>query len=553
MKQTRRVLLSFVVALGTAGLAGAQGHGGGGGKTPPPLYDDLGSWHRAITTPSESVQAYFDQGLRLLLAFNLEEAERSFEEAAARDPQCAMCFWGIGMSLSPHYNLPGLPDRTAAGARAVAQGLAVAADKPEIERDLLTTLAKRLADPPPATPEGYAALDRAYAEGMAALAKKYPDDADIQAYYAESLMDLRPWKLWEPDGKPAPGTLEIVDQLQEVLDRYPDHPGANHMLIHALEASPHPERAVAAAERVARTMPGAAHMVHMPAHIWSRLGRWEDSAQANRDAIAVDARYVETNPGIRNGFYMMYFGHNYQFLWWSALMEGRYAEAIQNGRAVATATPIEMLRAFPGYDFLLGYGIWTDLAFGKNEAVLAEPAPPAEFAYAVGVWRAARGIALVRLGRLDEAARELASIESALKVMPADAFEGLNLAPALLGLARDWLAGELAIARGDLDGGLARLRAAFDAEQALGYNEPPDWYVSVAPALGGALLRAGRTEEAAKVFRRDLESYRENGWALAGLAACFARAPESAEAAAVRARFDAAWKRADSPAPFGIH
>jgi tetratricopeptide (TPR) repeat protein len=387
---------------------------------------------------------------------------------------------------------------------------------------------------------------------MAALAKKYPDDPEIQAYYAESLMDLRPWKLWQPDGTPAPGTLEIVEQLQKVLDRYPDHPGANHMLIHALEASPHPERAVAAAERVARTMPGAAHMVHMPAHIWSRLGRWEDSAQANRDAIAVDARYVESNPAVRNGFYMMYFGHNYQFLWWSALMEGRYAEAIENGRAVATETPIEMLRAFPGYDFLLGYGIWTDLAFGKYEAVLAEPAPPSEFGYAVGVWRAARGIALVRLARLDEAARELASIESTLKVMPADAIEGLNSTPALLGLARDWLAGELAIARGDLDGGLIRLRAAFDAEQALSYNEPPDWYVSVAPALGGALLSAGRVEEAAKVFRRDLEIYRENGWALAGLAVCLDRGPASTEAAAVRARFDAAWKRADSPAPFSL-
>jgi tetratricopeptide (TPR) repeat protein len=549
---SRALRTVILVAFGWASLARAQGHGGGAGSTPPPLFDDLGTYHRAITTSSESVQAYFDQGLRLLLAFNLEEAQRSFAEAAARDPRCAMCFWGLGMSLSPHYNLPGLPDRTSAGARAVANGLAVADDKPEIERDLLSTLARRLADPPPSAPEGYAALDRAYAEGMETLAKKYPDDLDVQDFYAEALMDLRPWKLWQADGSPAPGTLEIIEQVQWVLARNPDHPGANHLLIHALEASPHPERAIEAASRVARTMPGAAHMVHMPAHIWSRLGRWEEAAEVNRAAIRVDDRYLESSPAIRNGFYMMYYGHNHQFLWWSALMSGRHGEAIEEARAVAAGTPLEMLRAFPGYDFLLEYAIWTQLTFGKNLETLAEPAPPAEFAYATGVWRAARGLALLRLKRLTEAQAELDPIEAALSKMPSDALQGLNPASTLLGLARDWLAGELAIARGDVPGGLARLRAAFDTERGLGYNEPPDWYVSVAPALGRALLLAGRFDEASRVFAQDLDVYRENGWSLSGLAESLGRAGKSQEAAAARARFVAAWQRADSPPPFAV-
>jgi len=506
MNRTLKTVI--LISCGWAGLARAQGHGGGGGSTPPPLFDDLGTYHRAITTSSESVQAYFDQGLRFLLAFNLEEAQRAFAEAAARDPRCAMCFWGVGMSLSPHYNLPGLPERTSAGARAVARGLAVAGDKPEIERDLLEVLAHRLADPPPSAPEGY--------------------------------------------GSPAPGTLEIIDQLQRVLARDPDHPGANHLLIHALEASPHPERAVEAAQRVARTMPGAAHMVHMPSHIWSRLGRWEESAEVNRAAIRVDDRYVESSPAIRNGFYMMYYGHNHQFLWWSALMSGRHAEALEEARAVAAGTPLEMLRTFPGYDFLLEYAVWTELAFGRNLEVLAEPAPPEEFAYATGVWRAARGLALVRLDRLPEAQAELDRIESTLAKLPGEALEGLNSASALLGLARDWLAGELAIARGDVAGGLARLRVAFDAERALGYNEPPDWYVSVAPALGRALLAAGRFDDAARVFAQDLDHYRENGWSLAGLAESLDRAGRRQEAAAARARFAGAWRRADSPPPFAV-
>jgi tetratricopeptide (TPR) repeat protein len=522
-----------------------------GDRTSPPLFDDLGDYHRKVTTSSESVQAYFDQGLRLLFAFNLEEAQKSFEEAVARDPQCAACYWGLGMSVSPHYNLAGLPERTAAGARAVAKGLAVAGDKPAIERDLLEALAKRLSDPAPDTPEGYAALDRAYAEAMEKLAKKYPDDLEVQAYYAESLMNLRPWRLYTLEGDPEPGTLEIVAQLEAVLAKNANHPGANHMMIHALEASKTPEKAVASAERVGKTMPGAAHMVHMPAHIWAQIGRWDLAAQSNRDAIAVDTRYVAKVPAATRGFYGMYYGHNYQFLWWAAVQQGRYAESIENARAVVAGTPLEMLRAFPGYDTMLEYPIWTQIRFAKWSEALAEPAPPEDFVYATAVWRAARGIALARSGRAAEAAVELEAVNAAHAALPEGSIQVLNDAKVLLGIGRDWLAAEVALAEGERQAAIASLRSAFEAEGTLVYSEPSDWYVSVGPYLAEALLADGQADAAAKVLAVELGRYRDTGWALALYGDALEKAGKPAEAKAARERFRSVWAAADTPAPAG--
>ena len=549
-----RLALRFAAPLGVAlavPLAALQGHGSAEpGRAAPPLFDDLGTYHRPITTSSPSVQAYFDQGLRLLFAFNLEEAERSFAEAAARDPDCAMCFWGLGMSLSPHYNLPGSAERTAAGARAVAAGLAVSEGKPAIERDLLAALSRRLADPAPENAAGFAALNDSYAAAMAELAARDPDDLDVQAYHAEALMNLRPWQLWEMDGSPAPGTTEILAILEAVLARDADHPGANHMLIHALEASPTPQRAEAAAERIAATMPGAAHVVHMPAHIWAQLGRWADAAEANRRAIEVDRSYLARSPAAAAGFYGMYYGHNYQFLWWAACQTGRYAEAIENAHAAAAGMSYDTLREFPGMDFFLGYPIWTQIRFARWQEALAEEAPPAEFTYARGTWHAARGIAQARAGRVAEARAELRGVEEAIAAQPEGAVQVFNSAILLLGIGRDWLAGEIARAEGDLEAGIDRLRAAFGAEGRLVYDEPADWYISTGPALGEALLAAGRADEAAAVFRLDLERYPENGWSLAGLAASLS-AGTAAELDAVRRRFRRAWATADTSPPFG--
>jgi tetratricopeptide (TPR) repeat protein len=542
--------IAALVTLLSASPAAAQGHGDGvpADRKPPPLFEGLGTHSRPVTTASPSVQAYFDQGLRWLMAFNMEEAQRSFAEGAARDPECAMCWWGVGMANSPHYNLSGIPERTAAGARAVAKGLGVAADKPAIEREMLEALSVRLTDPAPTTAEGFLALDTAYAERAAALAARYPDDLDLRAFHAEALMNLRPWRLWEkPSGTPAPGTEKILALLESVLAADPDHPGANHLYIHALEASPFPERAVAAAERIGRSMPGAAHVVHMPSHIWSRIGRW--AAAVNRTAIEVDRAYVARSPEALAGFYSMYYAHNYQFLWWAALMSGRYAEAVENARAVVAGTPVQMLRDFPGWDFLLGYPVWTHLRFGRFDAALAEPGPPEEFPYVTGVWRAARGLALVGLGRLDEARAELAEAERHRARLPEGATAGFNSAAHLLGLAIDWAAGEIAVAGGETEAGLARLRSAVAAEDLQVDDDPPDWYMPSRPALGRALLAAGRPAEAVEVFAEDLRKFPENGWSLAGLGESLAAAGRAEEAAAARARLDAAWSLADVPAP----
>ena len=310
-----------------------------------------------------------------------------------------------------------------------------------------------------------------------------------------------------------------------------------------MEASPQPEKALAAAGRIGSLNPGAAHMVHMPSHIYARTGRWEQASEANRQAIGIDKKYLESAGPL--GFYFMYAAHNYQFLWFTALMEGRSAEALENARAVVAQAPVEMLQEMPGYNFLLGYPIWSLVRLGRWQEVLAEPAPPLGFPYVRAVWHAARGIALVGLGKLDEAAAERELMRSVAASVPADATQGLNSAHTLLAVAAGILDGRLAAARGQMDEAVQRLQAAVQAEDTLLYNEPPDWYYPARHDLGAVLQAAGRPAEAQKVWEEDLRRNPENGWALAGLAASLQAQKKEKEAAAVRERFAKAWARAD--------
>jgi tetratricopeptide (TPR) repeat protein len=534
-----------------AGAAPAHPHAHGGQAAPAaakaPLFPNLGPYHRPITTRSPKAQRYFDQGMALLYAFNLEEAQRSFEAAAAADPRCAICRWGVAMALAPHINLPALPERTVAAHRAAAEAVKLAKGASAVERALIAAVARRSAEPPPADPAAQRALDSAYADAMREVAKRFPVDMDAQALFAEAMMDLRPWDLWTADGKPQPGTAEILATLERALTLDANHPGANHYYIHAVEASPHPEKALDSADRIGALIPGAAHIVHMPSHIYARVGRWDQASEANRQAIAVDRAYIEqVHP---QGFYFMYVAHNFQFLQATAAMEGRSAEALANAREVVAHAPLEMLRQMPGNDFVLGYPIWALVRFGRFAEVVAEPAPPVGFPYANAVWHAARGIAFARLGKLDEAAAEEAAVARAAAELPADATEALNPAAALTGIARDLTAGEIAAARGDLPAAVERFESAVKAEDGLRYNEPPDWYLSTRHALGAALARAGRDAEAQAVWEEDLRRQPENGWALAGLAASLGRQKKEAEAAAVEARLRQAWSQADVPLP----
>jgi tetratricopeptide (TPR) repeat protein len=543
--------LSFALALGAgAGAAAAQGHAmhsEAPKEAPAPLFTDLGAYHRAVTTASPEAQSYFDQGLRLLYAFNLEEAQRSFEAATKADPQCGMCFWGVAMSLGPHINLAALPDRTKAGYAAARQAAAHNTGASPVEKALIAAVNRRFADPPPSDPALQAGLDKGYADAMREVARQFPDDLDVAALSAEAMMDLRPWDLWTQDGKPQPGTDEILATLERVLAKNPSHPGANHYYIHAVEASPHPEKALAAADRIAALIPGAAHIVHMPSHIYARVGRWEDASEANRRAIAVDQSYLAKAGPL--GFYFMYTAHNYQFLWSTALMEGRSAEALANARAMVAQMPVEMMRQMPGFDFAFGYPIWTLVRFERWDEVLKEPAPPEGFPYAEGVWHAARGLALAHLNRFDEAAAERKKVADLAAATPIEAVEGLSSARSLLAIAEGLLAGHLAARKGQIDEAVIHLQSAVETEDNLRYNEPPDWYYPSRQELGAVLQAAGRAADAQKVWEEDLKRRPHNGWSLHGLAASLSAQKKEKEAAAVRAEAAKAWEKADVPAP----
>jgi tetratricopeptide (TPR) repeat protein len=554
----------LVLSLAASGALAQHGHGAAAPPEPaapstptqadaPPLYDTLGSYHFAITTYRDDAQEYFDQGLRWMHAFNLEEAEAAFRAAAGRDPSCAMCRWGVAFSLGPHINLPAIPERTAAAATEIEQARRLAGASPRaatrLERALIDAMVHRYSNPAPATPEEQKALDVAYAVAMRAVARTYHEEAEVQFLLAESLMDLHPWDLWTSDGQPKEWTPEIIAAIERGLALDPKHPGLHHLHIHAVEAGPDPDRALASADYLRQAMPGAAHMVHMPGHIYMRVGRYADAATQNERAAAVDGSYLaQASPNV--SFYrMLYEPHNIDFLAAAAQMEGRSAAALLAARAVEHHLTPEALAQMPGFDFLLNRSLWTLLHFGRYTEVLAAPLPPESFPYATAMAHAARGIALVQSDRLDDAEAALAAVDRSLAAVPEGATQGLNQARALGAIGRDLLAGLLLTARGadrsSSDEGVARLLAAAAAEDQIVYNEPSDWYFPARHVVGPALLRLGRVTEAERVFRADLAENRDNGWSLAGLAVALERQGKAAEAAATRAKLAVAWARAD--------
>jgi tetratricopeptide (TPR) repeat protein len=507
-----------------------------------PLFDNLGTHHHKITTKMPLAQRYFDQGLRLVYAFNHDEAVRAFKEAARLDPNCAMAYWGIGLALGPNYNLPLDPERNQAAYAATQQAVKLAPKASAAERAYIAALAKRYSLAPGADRK---ALDRAYADAMREVAHSHPDDTDAATLFAESLMDLRPWALWTLDGQPQPGTLEIVATLEAVLKKDPMHPGANHYYIHAIEASPHPERGLVAAERLHNLVPGAGHLVHMPSHIYMRTGRYGDAADANAQAIKVDEAYIAAAKP--SGVYpMMYYPHNIHFFWAAASMEGRSADAIRAAREVTNGVSPEMVTEMDMLEYFVPTALFALTRFGKWDDILKEPAPPLDQTYATGIWHYARGLALAANGRLDQAAGEQQAVAAAAAAIPPDRIIGDNTPPAaLLHIAAETLAGEIAARRGQTDEAIKHLQEAVRAQDALPYTEPPPWYYPVRQSLGAVLLAAGRPGDAEAVYRDDLQRNPENGWSLYGLWQALRARKAEAEAAAVDERFRKAWARAD--------
>jgi tetratricopeptide (TPR) repeat protein len=358
-------------------------------------------------------------------------------------------------------------------------------------------------------------------------------------------MDLRPWDLWSHEGEPRPETPEVLAALEGVLARNPRHPAANHYYIHAVEASAHPEKALASAQRLGELAPAAGHLVHMPAHIFMRMGRYEEAAEANRRAILAEDAYIEKAKP--EGFHWMYVAHNPQFLMAAAAMQGKSEEAVAAARRAVGYLGPEMLRHMPGLDLGLAYPQWMLVRFGRWDDALSEPAPPADFPFATAMWHAGRALAFSAQGKAVEAERERAAMTTAAASVPADANEGNNPASRLLAIASGLVGGELALRAGRGDDGLRQLQEAVRQEDALTYNEPSDWYYPVRHHLGAALLALGRAVDAQAVYEEDLRRNPENGWALVGLAAGLRAGGRAPEAAAARARFTRAWQRADVP------
>lgn len=506
-----------------------------------PLFDDLGSLHHPITTASEQAQRYFDQGLRLVYAFNHEEAIHSFEEAARVDPSAAMAYWGIALALGPNIN-QGMgkgEERRAVEMVKKAQALAPRANSKE--QAYIQALATRYLGQKGAKRK---ALDMAYADAMRKVTQRFPDDADAWTLFAEALMVLRPWDYWARDGRPQPGTEEILLALETALARNPDHPGACHYYIHAVEASPTPERAISCAQRLPDLMPGAGHLVHMPAHIYVRLGKYRESSDRNAEAVRVDREYLAKRK-LRGMYPDGYYAHNVHFLWASLAMEGRSADALKTARDLAAMISPEEARKERWKEPYLSIPLFSLIRFGQWDEMLRETPPPEGLRLMQGLWRLGRGLAHVAQGRLPSAEAEHFVLAGLTKRLGRNRTQEEKTERTLLQIAERVLAGELAARRQRYEEAIRALKEAVRLEDGLRDNEPPLWPLPTRQYLGTVLLMAGKHAEAEREYREDLKKNRENPWGLFGLAQSLRAQHKTDEAASVEERFQAAWARAD--------
>lgn len=509
-----------------------------------PLYGDLGDHRYEISTSEPQAQRYFDQGLRLYYGFNHAEAIRSLGEAQRLDPTCAMCWWAEALAWGPNINLAMDSVSAVAAYAAVQKALDLRDGASDRERALIDALAVRYAAIPPTD---RTALDQAYAEAMEGVVERFPDDDEVSVLYAESIMNLMPWDYWTDDGRPQPGMADALAHLERVLERNSRHPGACHFYIHAVEKL-YPERALPCAERLAALMPGAGHLVHMPGHIYIRVGRYLDAVQANEHAVHADETYIrDQQPGM--GMYTGgYYPHNYDFMAFAAMMIGRSADAIGAAETVASLIPPDAFGT-PGMDFLQHWSVRPLLLrvrFARWDELLAAEAPPADRAHSRAIWHYVRGRALVTTGDAAGARIELQALRAVLNGGELHPLRlEFNPSPEVVRIADGVLSGWIEAGAGRFDEAILALRAAVAHEDALLYGEPPEWTVPARHDLGAVLLLAGRVEEAERVFREDLDRFPENGWSLHGLAASLRAQGRVEEAVGIEADFRRAWRTAD--------
>ncbi|MDP3092611.1 MAG: hypothetical protein Q8N04_18195 [Nitrospira sp.] len=504
------------------------------------LFTDLGTLRHPITTTSDQAQHYFDQGLRLVYAFNHEEAIRSFEEAARLDPTAAMAYWGIALALGPNINAPMAKADERRAWEALQKARTQAGRVSSAEQRYIEALGKRYS----AKGGSRVALDKAYASAMRTVRQQSPDDPDAGVLFAEALMDLRPWDFWMSDGRPHPGTDEMVSMLEAVLARYPDHPGACHYYIHVVEASPKPERALACAERLAGLMPGAGHLVHMPAHIYLRLGKYHEAAEGNAHAVHVDKDYL-AGRALSGDYADGYFTHNLHFLWASLMMEGRQAEALKTARELTGTITEAEARKERWKEFYLPAPVFSLIRFGRWEDLLHEPVPPKGLRVQEGMWRLGRGLASAAVGRVPGAEGEHFVLAGLAKQFRRDRSPEDKTARTMLQIAERLLAGDIAARRQKYDEAIRILREGVALEESLAYTEPPYWPIPVRHYLGATLLTAGRPAEAEQVYREDLRRHPQNGWSLWGLTQSLRAQHKGGDADKADGQFKSAWTYAD--------
>ena len=543
--------------LGSVALAGCGGDVDSQSSTAPaqslaqragaPLFEAMGDYHMPITTADSDAQRYFDQGMVLAFGFNHAESIRSFRAAQTLDPTCAMCFWGEALATGPNINVTSngkaiMASTERASARAaIDQALALMDDVSPKEQDWIRALDQRY-DGQADTPRD--PLDRAWANALADMASRYPDDTTVASVYAEALMNTMPWDYWGPDGEAKPNTQAVIASLEAVMDADPDHPLALHLYIHALEASSNAAKAEPAADGLANLVPGSGHLVHMPSHIYFRVGRYQDSVLANIRAAEVDEAYIAQCNA--QGFYpALYYPHNIHFLWASATMQGQSALSLDSARRVVANVRVEQVEQFPTIQFFRTVPMLSLVRFARWEEILEEPKPYEPFAFAHAIWHYGRGVAHAALGDAGAARVELAAIEG-LESEVDEIFMG-NVYPArdLLGIAKSLLRGEMAYRSGDAANAVLAFEEAVALQDALPYTEPPFWYYPTRQSLGAALMASNRLAEAQAVFEEDLEQYPMNGWSMYGLAEALRRQGDETGAEQMTGRFKTVWQFAD--------
>jgi len=536
MKSCLSVL--FTLWLCIAGTA--QDHSAHSQAKPATLMSGLGDLHHPVSTSNPQAQQFFDQGLRLIYAFNHDEAARSFQRAADLDPKLAIAYWGVAEAVGPNYNDPASDDRFMMAHQAIQRAADLSSNASSAEQAYIQAMALRF---PADLKADRKQAAEAYHDAMRELAKKFPDDLDAATLFAESGMDLHPWGLWRQDGTPEAGTEEIVTTLESVIKRDPNHMGAVHYYIHAVEASASPQRALAAANKLAAMAPGAGHLVHMPAHVYIRTGDYESAVKTNQEAAAVDRAYIKAS-GTQGIYPMMYYSHNLHFIAMCSAMNGDYAEAQKNGEMLAAHVGPHV-KDMPPLEGFMTIPIAVDVRFHKWDDILKMPQPAPEMKTLTVFWHFARGLALAANGKVSDAEAEHKAVAEAAANTPEDVVFAMpvnNKAKDVLTIARDVLGAKIALAKNDKAGAIALLQNAVAVQDSLKYSEPEDWFFPVRESLGAARLMNGDAAGAEKAFREDLDRHPRNPRSLFGLEQALKAQKRDYDAGFIQKQFQASWK-----------